>query len=81
MKLHWAGHILSTRSRKETEYAPDEELPEIKPGAFAAWARAERSREALRLAAGEACLLPDGRKGRVVEVLEGGRRTLVCRPV
>ncbi len=67
-------------SRWPVNLAADETLPEIAPGAFAAWAQAAKDREALRLAAGDSCLTPDGRTGRVVEILESGHQVLVCQP-
>ncbi len=58
----------------------DESLPEVEPGAFAAWAKAASAREAGRAAAGDVCTTPDGRTGHVVEILDGGHRVLVCQP-
>ncbi len=79
MRFYGTLHLLATRRGQPPELAPDEALPEIAPGAFAAWASAERSREARRLAAGDVCVTPDGRTGRVVEILDGGHPVLVCR--
>jgi hypothetical protein len=56
----------------------DEALPEIQPGAFAAWDREQRDRAAHHVAAGDACLTPDGRPGRVVQLVDDGGVAFVC---
>ncbi len=72
--MHFYGtlHLLVTRWQQPGQPASDETLPEIAPGAFAAWASAEPSHESLRLANGDVRLAPDGRTGEVVEILDGG---------
>jgi hypothetical protein len=55
-----------------------EHLPEIAPGAAAAWARGERRGALTELAPGDACVTPDGRAGCVVAVSDGTSAALVC---
>jgi hypothetical protein len=56
----------------------EEALPDIKPGAAAAWAKGERRRASRGPAAGDPCVTPDGRAGRIVELVDGTFVTLVC---
>lgn len=79
--MHFQGtlHLVVTRWQQPAQPASDEALPEIAPGAFAAWARAERSREAFQVAVGDVCVLPDGRMGQVVETVDRGNPVLVCQ--
>ena len=79
MQHAWAFALPFTTSRRPAHRPPDEPLPGIRPGAFAAWASAERRRDAVRIAAGDTCLMPDGRHGRVAEAHDDGSAVLVCR--
>ena len=81
MRYNGALYFLAARRPSPAGVPSDEDLPEIRPGAFAAWAQAARGREALRIAAGDVCVTPDGRTGRVVEILDGGSRIVVCQAV
>jgi hypothetical protein len=80
--MHFFGtlHLLVTTWQQPAPSGRDEALPEIAPGAFAAWAHAERIRQARETAVGDVCVLPDGRIGHVVENVDGGQPALVCRP-
>jgi hypothetical protein len=79
MRYNGSLHLLVTAQPKQVTIASEEALPEIAPGAFAAWARAARERDARQPVAGEPCLTPDGRRGHVVEIIENGHRTVVCQ--
>jgi hypothetical protein len=55
-------------------------LSEIPPGRFEAWGRESSRRPPVAAGPGSACRTADGRDGRLVEVREQGRTTLVCTP-
>jgi hypothetical protein len=81
MRYNGALCFLAARRPSPAGVASDEDLPEIRLGAFAAWAQAARGRGAFGIAAGDVCVTPDGRTGRVVEIVDGGARIVVCQPV
>ncbi len=81
MRFYGTLHPLGTSFRQPQRLASAEALPEIAPGAFAAWAHAEDHREVLQGAPGDDCLTPDGRRGHVVETSDGGYPVLVCQGI
>jgi len=72
MRFYGTMYHLGMSLRQPVRLASDEALPEIAPGAFAAWARTEEHRTVLQGAAGDDCLMPDGRRGPPRR--DGGRR-------
>jgi hypothetical protein len=79
---HYRGiALLALTTTAHASLPPDDEaLPPIQPGAFAAWARAAEIEANRTAAPGTACRLPDGRKGRLIEVIHDGGVLLVCQP-
>ncbi len=82
MSFHGAIRLLVMGWKRDGDAAAHGEIPESRPGAFAAWAGSEpdpvTSGAAASDAPGDACLTADGRPGRLVEEVNGGRLALVC---
>lgn len=81
LHFHGALRLLVGSWQQDSPPASDETLPEIAPGAFAAWAHSESRREVFRIKTGDACLMRDGRLGRVVEMLDDDVLVLACQAV
>ena len=81
MRMYGSLAPLLARRRHRGLPALDENPPRIMRGASRARARAEANRGVVADAAGADCLTPDGRRGRVVEMLDGGHPVLVCQAV
>lgn len=82
LSLGWAVAFLawmSAADRRSGPAADTEELPPIKPGAWASWARGPIPAGTDHEDTGHPCRMPDGRMGRVAAVLSDGEWILVCR--
>jgi hypothetical protein len=78
MSLYGAVRLLIVGWDRASSTPQEVPLAEIPPGAAAAWADGEHRRALTGLAPGDACVTPDGRPGRVVELVEGPLVTLIC---
>ena len=74
LRLFVAGGRAAAR---QADGRGDEEFVPIEPGAWAAWVRAQESREADE-GAGATCVTPDGRIGRPVRRFDGAHWVEEC---
>jgi len=80
MSLHGAMRLFVAGGRaaeRSAEGSGGEQLVPIEPGAWAAWARAQESREADERT-GAVCVTADGRVGRPVRRFDGARWVEIC---
>jgi hypothetical protein len=78
MRFFGTVHPLLANQPEPLRRVPDEALSEITPGSFAAWAREVQSPARPLPAAGDHCLLPDGRAGRFVEMIDDDGAAMAC---
>jgi hypothetical protein len=77
--FYWARYLLAEAMAAVDAGAPGDAPPERRPVTSAPSRTAAAASEHYGVAAGDACVLPDGRRGHLAEVMDGGNPVLACQ--